>query len=306
MNPKQKNVSALTKEQIAYIKGCSLLQTAVWRISHRDPLKAIGNTLANSIFKNAVLTMMIIREKNRKEALKATLQKWSKKVKLLNGLLNQRRVFLKFLVNSTDAKVKALLSKYLMKWISLSRQSEKDFLIKYGSLFKLLELVTKRGLKPGKNVFFSRIRNYVNRENKPVIRGLYNIDVRSKKEILRRAFYNWKNNMKSNLMNIIKRRFLALAIKSSLKRNGREACLKALRKWNKNAQKDRLFKDKLGYVLLSVYSKWSKFNKTTAILTGLLRWRAAAFKKDNRTDRYLRAKEHVLKCNELRNAQRLI
>ena len=173
MNSKQKNVSALTKEQIAYIKGCSLLQTAVWRISHRDPLKAIGNTLANSIFKNAILIMMVIREKNRREALKATLQLWSKKIKLLKAFLNQRRVLLKFVVNNTEAKIKAILSKNLMKWKSLSRHSEKDFLIKYGALFKLLDLVKSRGLRPGKSAFISRIRNYVNRENKPVIRGLY-------------------------------------------------------------------------------------------------------------------------------------
>ena len=45
MNAKRK-VSALNKEQIAFIKGCSTLQKAVWRLTYLDPLKAFENKIS--------------------------------------------------------------------------------------------------------------------------------------------------------------------------------------------------------------------------------------------------------------------
>ena len=306
MTSKQKNVSALNKEQVAYIKGCSLLQTAVWRITHREPVKALGNTLANTLFKNSILLLISARQKNTQMTLKFTLQKWQKISRLINGIRLQRRVLLKLIVTNYDTKYKTFLSKYLLKWKNLSTFSAKDFLKKYGALFKLLDLVKKKALKPTKQIFFSRLKRYVNRTNKPQIRGLVNLYGRSKKEILRQAFFIWKNNVKKDLMNFIKRKFLQLAIKSSLKRSGREMLLKAIRKWNKNAQKEKLLKNNYGYLLLTVYSKWTKFNKTTAILTALSRWRAFAAKKDDRMERFLSAKEHMLRFTYLKNLHRLL
>ena len=36
-----KRISTLNQEQIAYINGCAILQKAVWRMTHKDPLSAL-------------------------------------------------------------------------------------------------------------------------------------------------------------------------------------------------------------------------------------------------------------------------
>ena len=138
MNTKQKNVSALNKEQVAYIKGCSILQTAVWRITHRDPLKAIGNSISGSLFKNAVLIMMSAREKNRANILREALKKWLRNANLLNALLEKRRVLLKHSVLNKDSKLKNLLSKYFQRWKSVYVFPKKKFLKNMGHSLKCL------------------------------------------------------------------------------------------------------------------------------------------------------------------------
>ena len=43
MNQSQRRATALTKDQINYIKGCARLQLAIWRLCHRDPLNALSD-----------------------------------------------------------------------------------------------------------------------------------------------------------------------------------------------------------------------------------------------------------------------
>ena len=187
MSSKQRNVSALNKEQIAYIKGWSILQNAVWRICHRDPVEAMGNKISNAIFKSAINLIMAKREKNKQKALRSALERWLNNVKKLSGLNDKRRVLLKHIINSNDAKYKLILSKYFQKWKDLLNVSEKEIRDKYGALFKFLELLKNKALKPRKKSFLIRLRKYMNPEGKNAIKELVNIYGKIRKELLRKA-----------------------------------------------------------------------------------------------------------------------
>ena len=60
-----KRIATLNQEQIAYINGCAILQKAVWRMTHRDPLSALWSQNNKRIIKRAVNILIIIREKSR-------------------------------------------------------------------------------------------------------------------------------------------------------------------------------------------------------------------------------------------------
>ena len=77
MNP-QKRASALSAEQIAYIKGCAKLQIAVWRICHSSPLKALSDKTSINILRQAIMTLMEVRERNKKQAERSTISIWFK------------------------------------------------------------------------------------------------------------------------------------------------------------------------------------------------------------------------------------
>ena len=66
-----------------------------------------------------------------------------------------------------------------------------------------------------------------------------------------------------------------------MNRNDQKILLKALKKWHLNVEKDKYLKGKLGYLLLSIYSKWDKVNSRTLLLADLLKWKAVTSKKED-------------------------
>ena len=55
MNPHQRRATALTSDQIAYVRGCQRLQLAVFNLTHKDPLKALSNKFGMTSLKKAIL-----------------------------------------------------------------------------------------------------------------------------------------------------------------------------------------------------------------------------------------------------------
>ena len=158
----QKRISALSEEQISYIKGCSILQCAVWRISHKDPLFALQIKISNYIFKEATLLLVNIREKRSKDILKRALEKWLKICKLFNKIAEKRKTLLKLLFIAKEMKLKEIKSKYFQRWKNSISVSETDILDKYGSIFKLLEYIKNASIKPTKKKFLANLRTYKN------------------------------------------------------------------------------------------------------------------------------------------------
>ena len=129
----------LSTEQISYIKGSRILQIAVWRITHSDPLSAMHHKVSSYILREAIILLINIRERFVKIKLKMALQKWLKICKKMRGVNERRRVLLKLLVLGKDAKIKSILSKYILRWKKMLKVSEKEILEKYGALFKLID-----------------------------------------------------------------------------------------------------------------------------------------------------------------------
>ena len=57
MNPMQRRATALTAEQIAYVRGCQRLQLAVLKLTHNYPLSALSNKFSMAALKKAILIL---------------------------------------------------------------------------------------------------------------------------------------------------------------------------------------------------------------------------------------------------------
>ena len=51
----QRRATALTAEQIAYVRGCQRLQLAVLKLTHNYPLSALSNKFSMAALKKAIL-----------------------------------------------------------------------------------------------------------------------------------------------------------------------------------------------------------------------------------------------------------
>ena len=298
-----KRYEDLSDEQIAYIKGSRILQTAVWRITYPDPLTAIHHKVSAFILREAVILLINIREKFQKIRMKMALQKWLKICKKFRTNYEKRRVLLKLIVLAKDARIKAIKQKYFLRWKNMPNVSERDILEKYGAIFKISEYVVRRTLYPMKKKFFEKIRRIRN----PLLyrapaKKLFRIYEKGQNDLLRKVLIEWRNRAYKLANKDLKRRVLRLAVTSAINRAQDQAKLKALKKWYE-ATIDR---EKKGYTLYLIYKKWIRYNYGNLLHSALLKWRLATFKPNDMKQRILKAKEHMLKHNINENAEDLL
>ena len=148
MSQSQRRATALTNEQIAYIKGCARLQLSIWRLCHRDPLKALSERMSLYVLRQAIMTLMGIRERLRKQYLRSSLQKWSKLAKMMTFSNSKRETLLRGRINRLEALKKFILSQSLKNWRIKAARSAEDFLSRIGAFMKLMEAGVKKKTRP--------------------------------------------------------------------------------------------------------------------------------------------------------------
>ena len=310
-----KRIATLNQEQIAYINGCAILQKAVWRMTHRDPLSALWSQNNKRIIKRAVNILIIIREKSRETGLKCAIEKWHKTIKIIRAKNERLRVLLKMIVMNYDSAQKGIISKYFHKWQLNTSVSESEILEKYGHLFEFLDMLKYYSLFPAKEHFFKNLKKSTSSEylKKPLKTCLKAYEKNSLNN-LKKAFNTWRLNAKKGELQILKRRVLKISVISTINNKEKQKLLKAFRKWHNIAVTDKLL-DKFDEdysitkikSIVTIYGKWKKINKLNTLSRSFNKWRLiAADRKEPLKQRIMRAKKHMLKHNINKNADDLL
>ena len=310
-----KRISTLNQEQIAYINGCAILQKAVWRMTHKDPLSALCSQFEIKTIRRTLYSLIAIREKSRETGLKSAFEKWQKITKTIRNKKERLRVLLKMIVINYDSDQKGTISKYFHKWQLNTSVSESEILEKYGHLFEFLDMLKYYSLFPAKEHFFKNLKNSTSPEylKKPLKNCLktYNNKIKNK---LKKAFDTWRLNAKNGELQILKRRVLKISVISTLNNKEKQKLLKAFQKWHKIALTDKLldefdeedFNTKVKSTF-SIYGKWEKINRLNNLAKAFAKWRLNTVeKKEPLKDRIMKAKKHMLKHNINQNAEDLL
>ncbi len=193
MNPSQRRATALTSDQIAYIKGCARLQDAVWRFCHRDPLMALSDKVSLNVLRQAIMDLMNAREKLRKQAIRTTLQKWIRNAQNMTVSNIRKQQLLRGRVNRIDAYKRFILSQALKNWRIKAARSVDDFLNRIGAFMKLMEAAAKKKNRPAMGSFLQNMRKTIAPEylRKP-LKGCLNIYERIQNNMKSRALNNWR------------------------------------------------------------------------------------------------------------------
>ena len=196
MNQSQRRAAALTNEQISYIKGCSRLQQAIWRLLHRDPLSALSDQNNLSVLRKAILTLMDARDRLRKQMLRSKMQKWQKNAQMTTLSNARREALLRARVNRLEALKKFLLSQAVKNWRIKAARSVEDFLNRIGNFMKLLEAGAKKKTRPAAKNFLLNMNHTIAPEyyRKPLTNCLKLYD-RCQRMLKCRLFHSWRNKV---------------------------------------------------------------------------------------------------------------
>ena len=312
MNQSQRRATALTNEQIAYIKGCARLQLSIWRLCQRDPLKALSERISLYILRKAVLILMLTRERLRKQYLRSNLQKWLKLAQMMTLSNTKRQTLLRGRVNRIEAYKRFILSQSLKNWKIKTARSIEDFLGRIGAFMKLMEAGIKNKTKPIKKEFLQKMKKTISPEySRKPLKSCFNIYDRCQKLLKNRAMNAWRNKVRDMNLQAMKRQLLLKNIVKPIISNDISVLRNTLKKWKHNALGIRSEYEKMmllrGHSTYSIYSKWNKANLLKTLSTVFNDWRrTAAIKPTNYKAKILQAKPHMLKHNINMNAEDLL
>ena len=296
MNPHQRRATALTSDQIAYVRGCQRLQLAVFNLTHKDPLKALSNKFGMTSLKKAILILMEARKKVRLLTLKNYIKKWQKNAQNLTLSTARKTLLLRARVSHIDAFKKYVLSQAMKSWRIRSARNVEDFLNRIGKFMKLMEIATKKKTKDAKSQFMQRLPKTISSEfYKKPLKECVNLYAKFNKLMKSRAFSDWRNNNRNWNYNMTKRQLLK----------------GLLNRWKRNTIGLKKDQEKLqllrGHSTYSIYSKWNKANMLKVISNSFNEWRRRAMKKPvDYKSRILDAKPHMLKHNINMNGEDLL
>ena len=312
MSQSQRRATALTNEQIAYIKGCAKLQLSIWRLCHRDPLKALSERMSQLILRQAILTLMGVRERLRKQYLRSNLQKWSKLAKMMTFSNSKRETLLRGRINSLEALKKFILSQNIKNWRIKAARSGENYLSRIGAFMKLMEAGIKKKTKPTKKEFLQKMRKTIAPEyyQRP-LKGCLKLYDRCQKLLKNRFINNWRNKVRDWNNLLFKRQLSLKNIVKPLVANNTVVLKNILNTWRHNALGIKNDYDRLellrGHAAYSLYNKWNKTNMLKILSTAFNEWRRrAAIKPTNYKRRIIEAKPHMLKHNINMNAEDLL
>ena len=312
MNPMQRRATALTADQIAYVRGCQKLQLAVLKLTHKDPLSALSSKFSLSALKKAILILIEARKKVRLLTLKLFIKRWQKAAQNLTLSSARKTLLLRARISHIEAFKKFVLSQCLKSWRIKSARSVEDFLNRIGAFWKLMEIIAKKKTKNAKSQFMKRLAKTTSPEfYKKPLKECVNLYSKFNKLMKSRAFSDWRNHNRNWNYLMTKRQLL---LKNIIKPRiaGDKCVLKSvLNKWKRNTigiKKDQEKMDLLrGHTTYSIYSKWNKANLLKVISNAFNEWRRRAMKKPiDYKSRILDAKPHMLKHNINMNGEDLL
>ena len=312
MNPFQRRATALTSDQISYVRGCQRLQLAVLNLTHKDPLKALSYKFNLSALKKAIMILIEARKKVRLMTLKANLKKWQKNAQGLTLSTARKTLLLRARISHIDAFKRFVLSQSLKNWRNKSARSVEDFLNRIGNFMKLMETIAKKKTKNSKSQFMQRLPKTISPEfYKKPLKECVNLYSKFNKLMKSRAFSDWRNNNRNWNYLMTKRQLL---LKNIIKpRICSDKCLLKglLNRWKRNTIGIKKDQEKMqllrGHSTFSIYSKWNKANILKVVSNAFNEWRRRAMKKPiDYKARILDAKPHMIKHNINMNGEDLL
>ena len=201
----------LNKNLLDYLDGSDILQKAVRRITHEDPLRALGEKLDLDNTYNTLRNLLKIKNLTHKDLLRKYFDIWKKNALKQKSKDALYRLLAKLLlINSNNFKKKILAKKY-NTWRNKAMPTSNlinediDSFKKFKDINDFINILKSALIKNLGDEFFDKLDKYRNPERfKNKLIRLYKEREKDEKNILRKALNKWRDVVnKKNMKNLI-------------------------------------------------------------------------------------------------------
>ena len=237
------------KDLSNYIEGFKILQRAVRRITHKDPLHAFGDKLGLDDYKNNKLRRLVkIRKLSDNELLRKYFNIWRNKA--LKGIDPQTiyKLLAKLMEITGNNYKRKILAKKFNQWRRAANVRPTDSLQKAKNLYDLMELIKKIYVQKYGDDFLDRLDKTRNPDRfKRRLVKLYKIREKNDKELLRKYFNKWRQKVLEDNVKYLKSKIMYKLYDKNTSGQDKELLNKYFQRWKNLTFKDNLRKFKTDY-----------------------------------------------------------
>ena len=228
-----------------YLKGAEILQRAVWRMTHKDPLNAMGDKLDVENLKNKLRRLVKLKKLTNDELLRKYFNRW--RANALKGMDPTKlyKLLAKLIEISSNNFKKKILAKKFNKWRRATGVNPYDSLKKAKDIYDLVDLIKKIFIQNLGDEFLDRLdrtRNPNRFKNK--LLKLYKRKDKDNKDLLRKYFDRWRKNVGKDLVKILKSKIMYKIYDKNNYGQDKELLNKYFQRWKNKTFKDNLRKYK--------------------------------------------------------------
>ena len=257
----EENKNDKKKNLLNYLKGSEILQRAVWRRTHPDPLHAMGEKLDEDDILFRLRRIVKIKKKTEKDLLRKYFNKW--KLNALKGVDSELlyKLLAKLIEINSNNHVKKILRKKFNKWRRAARVNPYDSLKKAREIYDLGDLIRKIFVNNFGEEFLDKLGKTKNPERcKQTLTKIIKKKDVDNKDDLRKAFDKWRKVVQNENVKNLKYKLVYKIYGKNRSGTDKDLLNKYFQIW-----KNKTFKDNIRRYKHDLYTMNTKQKNTTRI-----------------------------------------
>ena len=258
------------KNLLKYLRGSEILQRAVWRKAHPDPLHAMGDKVDKDNILNQLRKLVKIKKNTTNDLLRKYFDKWRKNA--LKGIDSDTlyKLLAKLLEITSNNYKKKILAKKFNKWRRAARVDPYDSLQKAKDIYDLGDLIKDIFVRHLGPEFLDKLGKTKNPEKcKKTLSKIVKKKDTNKKDELRKAFDKWRKIVQNENVKKLKNKIIYKIYEKNNSDNNKNLLNKYFQRWKNITFKDNINKYKQDLHIINTKQQDTTRLFVKSIVTGL-------------------------------------
>ena len=229
------------KDLLNYLKGTEILQRAVWRITHPDPLQAFADKIDGDNIDKKLRRLIRIKQLSNKDLLRKYFNKWKRNaLKKVDSEILYKLLAKLIEITSNNYKRKILRKKF-NKWRRAAGVDPYDSLQKARDIYDLGDLIRKLFVKKIGPEFLDKLGKAKNPDKcKQSLSVLVKKRDKDNKDELRKAFDKWRKIVQNENVKKLKYKIIYRIYEKNHPDRSKDLLNKYFQIWKNKTFKDNL------------------------------------------------------------------
>ena len=245
MKDLEENKEKKNKNLLDYLKGTEILQRAVRRITHPDPLAAFGDKIDKDNIYDKLLRLIKIKKLSDNDLLRKYFNRWKRNALKKDDSEILYKLLAKLMEMTANNFRKKILSKKFNKWRGAAGINPYDSLEKARGIYDLGDLIKKIYVNHHGPDFLDKLGKIKNPQKcKTSLTKIIKKKDNDKKDELRKAFDKWRKFVQNENMKKLKHKIIYKIYEIHHPDMDKDLLNKYFQKWKNMTFKDNLRKYK--------------------------------------------------------------